>query len=49
MSVRARTIGEILEMGLKELKKEIDAGLAGYPFAPLNLPKLLSKRILFRG
>jgi threonyl-tRNA synthetase len=49
LSVRARTTGEILEMGLKELKKEIDAGLAGYPFAPLNLPKLLTKRIQFRG
>jgi threonyl-tRNA synthetase len=48
LPVRQRS-GEIEEMGLKELKREIDAGLTGYPFVPIPLPKLLSKRILFRG
>jgi threonyl-tRNA synthetase len=48
LSVRSRS-GEILEMGLKELKHEIDAGLSGYPFLALPLPQLLSKRIIFRG
>jgi threonyl-tRNA synthetase len=48
LSIRVRS-GEIEEMGLKELKREIDAGMTGFPFLPLPLPKLLSKRILFRG
>ncbi|WP_455392533.1 threonine--tRNA ligase [[Eubacterium] cellulosolvens] len=48
LPVRQRT-GAIEEMGLKELKREIDAGLTGYPFFPLPIPKLLSKRIIFRG
>ena len=48
LPVRQRS-GEIEEMGLKELKREIDAGLTGFPFLPLPIPKLLSKRIQFRG
>jgi len=36
-------------MGLKELKREIDAGMTGFPFLPLPMDKLLSKRIVFRG
>ena len=48
LPVRQRS-GEIMEMGLEELKKEIDARLTEFPFKPLSLPKLLSKRILFRG
>jgi threonyl-tRNA synthetase len=48
LSVRVRS-GDIHEMTLKEIKREIDAGNSGFPFLPLPLPKLLSKRILFRG
>jgi threonyl-tRNA synthetase len=48
LPVRQRS-GEIIELGLKDLKKEIDEGNAGFPFKPLPLPKLLSKRIMFRG
>jgi threonyl-tRNA synthetase len=48
LSIRLRS-GDIEEMGLKQLKTEIDAGLSGFPFQPLPLPQLLSKRIMFRG
>ena len=48
LPIRRRS-GEIKEMGLEELKREIEAGLEGFPILPLPLPKLLSKRILFRG
>ena len=48
LSIRVRS-GEIEEMGLKELKREIDAGMTGFPFFPLPMDKLLSKRIVFRG
>jgi len=48
LSIRVRS-GEIEEMGLKELKREIDAGMTGFPFLPLPMDKLLSKRIVFRG
>ena len=48
LSIRLRS-GKQEEMGLKELKREIDAGLTGYPFLPLPIPKMLSKRIGFRG
>ncbi len=48
LSIRLRN-GKQEEMGLKELKYEIDAGMSTFPFLPLPLPKLLSKRIIFRG
>lgn len=48
LPIRTRS-GEIHEMGLKDLKKEIDAGITGFPFLPLPIPKLVSKRITFRG
>jgi threonyl-tRNA synthetase len=48
LSIRVRS-GKQEEMGLKQLKREIDAGMAGFPFKPLPLPKLLSKRVMFRG
>lgn len=48
LPVRLRS-GEIEEFGLKELKREIDAGNSRFPYEVLPVPKLLSKRIVFRG
>ena len=48
LPVRKRS-GSIEEMSQKELKVEIETRLVEFPFLPLNLPKLLSKRIMFRG
>ena len=47
LAVRLRS-GELHEMSIKDLKREIDSGLSGFPFLPLPLPRLISKRILFR-
>jgi threonyl-tRNA synthetase len=48
LPVRVRS-GEIQEFGLKELKREIEVGNQGFPYEVLPVPKLLSKRIVFRG
>ncbi|UCH89907.1 MAG: threonine--tRNA ligase [Thermoplasmata archaeon] len=48
LPVRLRS-GEIKELGLKELKYEIDAGLKGYPYEKLPLPMKLSRRVIFKG
>jgi threonyl-tRNA synthetase len=48
MPVRLRS-GEIKELGLKDLKYEIDAGIKGYPYEDLPVPVRLSKRVIFKG
>jgi threonyl-tRNA synthetase len=48
LPVRLRS-GEIQEFGLKELKRELEIGNQGFPYEELPVPKLLSKRIVFRG
>ena len=48
LPVRLRS-GEIKELGLKDLKYEIDAGMRGYPFEDLAMPMKLSQRIFFKG
>ena len=48
LPVRKRT-SEIKNYSLEELKKEVEKSLKDYPYAPLPLPVLLSKRIGFRG
>ena len=46
--VRLRS-GEMKVMSLDQLREEVGRLLEGYPRAPLPLPKLLSKRPIFRG
>ncbi|UCE36054.1 MAG: threonine--tRNA ligase [Thermoplasmata archaeon] len=48
LPVRLRS-GEITDFTVDELKKEIKQKLSGYPFEGLTLPRLLSKRPIFRG
>lgn len=48
LPVRLRS-GEIKELGLKDLKYEIDAGIRGYPYDDLAMPKKLSQRLIFKG
>jgi threonyl-tRNA synthetase len=48
LPVRLRS-GEIKEYKIDELKKEILQRLSGYPLEGLTLPRLLSKRPVFRG
>ncbi|MEW6069028.1 MAG: threonine--tRNA ligase [Candidatus Thermoplasmatota archaeon] len=48
LPVRLRS-GEIKEYTLEELKAEIEKKLEGYPYEELPLPRLLSKRVVFRG
>ena len=47
--VRLREEGRIVEMGLEELARYIEERTKGYPFRPLPLPKLLSRRPAFVG
>jgi threonyl-tRNA synthetase len=48
LPVRFRS-GEIKEYKIDELKKDIKQRLSGYPLEGLTLPRLLSKRPVFRG
>jgi len=48
LPVRKR-IGEMKNYSIEELKKEVEKQLKDYPYAPLPLPRMLSKRIGFRG
>lgn len=48
LPVRKRT-GEMKNYSIEELKKEVEKELKDYPHAPLPLPKMMSKRIGFRG
>jgi threonyl-tRNA synthetase len=48
LPVRLRS-GDIKELGLKELKYEIDSGMKGYPYEGLPLPMKLSRRVIFKG
>lgn len=48
LSARLRS-SEIKEFSLQELKAEVAKQLRNYPYQPLSLPKMLSKRIVFRG
>ena len=47
LSVRVRETGEQAKMTVDELVKEIGEKTRGFPFKPLALPKLLSKRARF--
>ncbi len=48
LPVRMRD-GHIEEMIVEELREAIRRGTEGYPYEPLPLPRMLSKRIVFRG
>jgi threonyl-tRNA synthetase len=48
LSVRLRS-GEIKEYKIEELKEELEKKIESYPYEELLLPKLLSKRVVFRG
>ena len=48
LPVRSRD-GKINELTLDELKNDIDERVKGFPTQPLPLPRLLSKRIIFKG
>ncbi len=48
LPVRLRS-GEIKEYSVDELKRDIKQRMTSYPFEGLTLPKLLSKRPVFRG
>ena len=48
LPVRLRN-GDIKEYSFEELKKEVKERLSGYPFEGLILPRMLSKRPIFRG
>ncbi|MEE9152236.1 MAG: His/Gly/Thr/Pro-type tRNA ligase C-terminal domain-containing protein, partial [Thermoplasmata archaeon] len=48
LPVRLRS-GEIKEYTVGELKKEVKHRLSSYPLEGLTLPRLLSKRPIFRG
>ena len=48
LPIRFRS-GDLKEMTLDELKKEISERRKGYPFEKLPLPRLMSKRPVFRG
>jgi len=41
--------GHIEEMSVEELRERIRKETEGYPYEPLPLPRMLSKRIVFRG
>ena len=49
LMVRKRETDEKVEMKLKELVKEIKEKVKGYPFRPLPVPKLMTKRPVFYG
>ena len=44
LSVRVRSAGKIVEMGVDELINRIEEEIKGYPRRPLTMPKYLSKR-----
>jgi threonyl-tRNA synthetase len=48
LPIRFRS-GDLKEMAIDELKKEISERRKGYPFEKLPLPRLMSKRPVFRG
>jgi threonyl-tRNA synthetase len=48
LPVRLRS-GKIVEYSLEELKNEVDIRLSGFPFEGLIMPRMLSKRPIFRG
>ena len=49
LSVRSRRTGEISEMSVEELSEVIRKEVEGYPYKPLPLPRLISKRPVFVG
>lgn len=48
LPVRLRS-GEIVEYSPEDLRNEIEKRLSGYPYEGLILPRMLSKRPIFRG
>ncbi len=46
--VRLRS-GEVRDMTIDDINRYVDGEINGYPFEPLAIPKLLSKRVIFRG
>jgi len=48
LQVRMRD-GHLEEMGIDELKEYVRKNTEGYPYEPLPLPRMLSRRIVFRG
>ncbi|MDI6855531.1 MAG: threonine--tRNA ligase [Candidatus Thermoplasmatota archaeon] len=48
LPVRLRS-GEIKEYSIQELTEELEKKLESYPYEALPLPRLLSKRVVFRG
>ena len=46
--VRLRS-GEVKSMSREEINRYIREGMGNYPFEPLAVPELLSKRVIFRG
>ncbi|RLG21580.1 threonine--tRNA ligase [Candidatus Micrarchaeota archaeon] len=49
LNVRVRERKEVREMAMEELQKTISEECKGKPFRQLNLPTLLSKRVVFFG
>ena len=49
LSVRVRKTGKQVDMTLEELVNEIRGNTAGFPYKPLPLPRLLSRRAKFVG
>lgn len=47
LAVRFRESGKIMAMSVTQLAKLVKKQIAGYPFRPLPLPRLLSKRPVF--
>lgn len=49
LAVRFRKTGKVENMEMKELEEKVKKETEGYPFKPLPLPRLLSKRPKFVG
>ena len=49
LAVRFRETGKVKEMKASEIMRLIKKETAGFPFRPLPLPRLLSKRVVFFG
>jgi threonyl-tRNA synthetase len=49
LAVRFRETGKVKHMGTSEVIKLIKEETKGFPFRPLPLPRLLTKRVVFFG
>ena len=49
LAVRFRETGKIEEMKAAEIIKMIKSGTKGFPFRPLPLPRMLTRRVVFFG